>query len=86
MSRGILSPPTNVRPPGLQHVGIQQNLNEQIPADLTFTDDSGRGWAMPRPTNGSADFTALAGSDGFVELLPGPMTHPKGFVTRLYRW
>ena len=42
MSRGILSPPTNVRPPGLQHVGIQQNLNEQIPADLTFTDDSGR--------------------------------------------
>jgi protein SCO1 len=42
MSRGILSPPTNVRPPGLQHVGIQQNLNEQIPADLTFADDSGR--------------------------------------------
>jgi protein SCO1/2 len=42
MSRGILSPPTNVRPPGLQHVGIQQNLNEQIPADLAFTDDSGR--------------------------------------------
>ena len=42
MSRGIISPPTNVRPPGLQHVGIQQNLNEQIPADLVFTDDSGR--------------------------------------------
>jgi protein SCO1 len=42
MSRGIMSPPTNVRPPGLQHVGIQQNLNEQIPADLAFTDESGR--------------------------------------------
>lgn len=42
MSRGIISPPTNVRPPGLQHVGIKQNLNEQIPADLIFTDDSGR--------------------------------------------
>ncbi len=42
MSRGIISPPTNVRPPGLQHVGIEQNLNEQIPADLMFTDDSGR--------------------------------------------
>ncbi|MGB8979035.1 MAG: SCO family protein [Terriglobales bacterium] len=41
MSRGILSPPANVRPPGLQHVGIQQNLNEQIPADLAFTDESG---------------------------------------------
>jgi molybdopterin molybdotransferase len=50
------------------------------------TDDSGRGWAMPRPTNGSGDFTALAGTDGFVELPPGPMTHPKGFVTRLHRW
>ncbi|MGA9354752.1 MAG: SCO family protein [Terriglobales bacterium] len=42
MSRGILSPPASVRPPGLQHVGITQNLNEQIPADLAFTDESGR--------------------------------------------
>jgi protein SCO1/2 len=42
MSRGIMSPPTNVRPPGLKNVGIQQNLNEQIPADLAFTDDLGR--------------------------------------------
>lgn len=42
MNRGIMSPPTNVRPPGLQNVGIQQNLNQQIPADLTFTDDLGR--------------------------------------------
>jgi molybdopterin molybdotransferase len=49
-------------------------------------DDSGRGWAMPQPTNGSGDFTALAGSDGFVELPPGPMTLSKGFVTRLHRW
>ncbi len=50
------------------------------------TDDWGRPWAMPRPTNGSGDFTALAGTDGFVELPPGPNTYPKGFVTRLYRW
>jgi len=42
MSRGILSPPANVRPPGLQHVGIEQNLNEQIPPDLTFRDESGK--------------------------------------------
>ena len=42
MSRGIMSPPANVRPPGLQHVGIQQNLNQQIPPDLAFTDDLGR--------------------------------------------
>jgi molybdopterin molybdotransferase len=49
-------------------------------------DDWGRPWAMPRPTNGSGDFTSLAGTDGFVELPPGPNTYPKGFVTRLYRW
>jgi len=49
-------------------------------------DDWGRSWAMPRPTNGSGDFTALAGTDGFVELPPGPNTYPKGFVTRLHRW
>ncbi len=49
-------------------------------------DEWARPWALPRPTNGSGDFTALAGTDGFVELPPGPDTFPKGFVTRLYRW
>lgn len=42
MKNGILSPPANVRPPGLKNVGIQQNLNQQIPPDLSFTDDLGR--------------------------------------------
>jgi protein SCO1 len=42
MTSGILSPPANVRPPGLKNVGVQQNLNQQIPADLMFTDDLGR--------------------------------------------
>lgn len=42
MSNGIMSPPANVRPPGLKSVGIQQNLNQQIPPDLMFTDDLGR--------------------------------------------
>jgi molybdopterin molybdotransferase len=49
-------------------------------------DDWGRDWAVPAPTNGSGDFTALAGTAGFVELPPGPNTYAKGFVTRLYRW
>jgi molybdopterin molybdotransferase len=49
-------------------------------------DDWGRAWAMPAPTNGSGDFSALAGTDGFVELPPGPNTYAKGFVARLYRW
>jgi molybdopterin molybdotransferase len=49
-------------------------------------DDWGRPWATPQPTNGSGDFTALAGTDGFVELPPGPNTYAKGFISRLHRW
>jgi len=42
MTNGIMSPPANVRPPGLKNVGIQQNLNQSIPPDLMFQDDRGR--------------------------------------------
>jgi len=42
MSKGIMSPPSSVRPPNLQNVGIEQHLDAQVPADLPFTDDSGR--------------------------------------------
>ena len=42
MTSGILSPSPSVRPPGLKNVGIQQNLNQEIPVDLAFTDDLGR--------------------------------------------
>jgi protein SCO1/2 len=42
MGNYIMSPPPNVRPPGLKNVGIQQNLNQQISPDLMFTDDLGR--------------------------------------------
>lgn len=49
-------------------------------------DDWGRPWAHPRPPNGSGDFLSLAGTDGFVELPPGPNTYPKGFVANVFRW
>ena len=42
MTKGIMSPPANVRPPNLQNVGIEQHLDGQVPADLAFVDDSGR--------------------------------------------
>jgi len=42
MTQGTLSPPANLRPPGLKHVGIEQNLNEQIPPDLPFRDETGK--------------------------------------------
>jgi protein SCO1/2 len=42
MTRGIMSPPANVRPPGLKNVGIEQHLNDQIPPDLVFRDETGK--------------------------------------------
>ncbi len=66
-------------------VTVKPPLTFFLPVRLE-QDDWGRTWATPAPTNGSGDFTALAGTDGFVELPPGPNTYAKGFVTRLYRW
>jgi protein SCO1/2 len=42
MTQGVLSPPANVRPPGLKNVGIEQRLNEQIPPQLVFRDEAGK--------------------------------------------
>jgi molybdopterin molybdotransferase len=75
VQRMALAAPVTVTPP----------LTHFIPVRLE-QDDWGRDWAVPAPTNGSGDFTGLAGTEGFVELPPGPNTYAKGFVTRLYRW
>jgi molybdopterin molybdotransferase len=64
---------------------VKAPLTSYLPVKLE-NDDWGRSSATPRPTNGSGDFTALAGTDGFVELPPGPNTYPKGFVARFFRW
>jgi protein SCO1/2 len=42
MTQGMMSPPANVRPPGLTNVGIEQHLDEQIPLELTFRDETGK--------------------------------------------
>jgi protein SCO1/2 len=36
-----LSPPASARPPQLKHVGIEQRLGQQIPAELKFRDEAG---------------------------------------------
>lgn len=64
---------------------VKAPLAFYLPVKLK-SDDWGRTSAEPRPTNGSGDFTALAGTDGFVELPPGPNTFPKGHVARFFRW
>jgi len=74
-SRIALTAPFDVKAP----------LAFYLPVKLK-SDDWGRTSAEPRPTNGSGDFTALAGTDGFVELPPGPNTFPKGHVARFFPW
>ena len=42
MTKGIMSPPANVRPPRLENVGIEQHLDAQLPPGLAFRDESGK--------------------------------------------
>ena len=41
-SGGIMAPPASVKPAGLQNVGIQQRLEQQIPLDTPFRDETGK--------------------------------------------
>jgi len=66
-------------------IDVKAPLAFYMPVNLR-SDEWGRTSAEPKPTNGSGDFTALAGTDGFVELPPGPNTFPKGFVAPFFRW
>src|SRR6202049_4583967 len=36
MTKGIMSPPANLRPPRLENVGIEQHRDAQLPPDLAF--------------------------------------------------
>lgn len=56
-----------------------------LPVALRY-DPDGRTIAEPRPTGGSGDFISLAGTDGFVELPPGPARHAAGLVVPFRRW
>lgn len=56
-----------------------------LPVTLGY-DPDGRTWAEPRPTRGSGDLNALLGTEGFLELPPGPATHDRGACVPLYRW
>ena len=66
-------------------VTVQHGMTYFLPVQIAH-DDWGRPWAAPRQPNGSGDFLSLAGTDGFVELPPGPNTYPRGFLTSVHRW
>lgn len=42
MTNGIMAPPSNIRPAGLNDVDVVQKLDQQIPLDLTFRDETGK--------------------------------------------
>jgi len=42
MTNGIMAPPSNIKPAGLNDVDIRQNLDQQIPLDLSFRDETGK--------------------------------------------
>ncbi|MDE2304920.1 MAG: molybdopterin molybdotransferase MoeA, partial [Gammaproteobacteria bacterium] len=79
------------RPTPIERLALASEVNFHAPLAYFLPvairyDDWGRPWAHPRPPNGSGDFLSLSGTDGFIELPPGPNTYPKGFVTGVYRW
>jgi len=53
---------------------------------VTLVDRDGTTLGEPRAPQGSGDFLALAGTDGFVELPPQPEGYPAGFVADFCRW
>ncbi len=53
---------------------------------VTLVNRDGATQGEPRAPQGSGDFLALAGTDGFVELPPQPEGYPAGFVADFSRW
>jgi len=39
---GIMAPSANVKPPGLKNVGIEQKLNQSLPLESIFRDETGK--------------------------------------------
>jgi molybdopterin molybdotransferase len=73
------------RIPLAEDIEVKPALTLFMPVRLNW--DAARGpLAEPRPTKGSGDFTSLIGTDGFVELPPGPRRIPAGSVVPFYRW
>jgi molybdopterin molybdotransferase len=78
-----------VRPP--ERLALNAPITFDLPMTLfmpvtVVADEWGRPWVKPKPTNTSGDHLSLLGTDGFIELPPGPRTYPKEFVANLYRW
>jgi molybdopterin molybdotransferase len=63
---------------------VKPALTMFVPVQIGFA--QGQRQAVVKPTRGSGDFTSLIGTDGFVELPPGPTTVAMGTPVALYSW
>jgi len=80
------APPMQPEPIALARpVKFGRALTYFMPVAVTH-DERGQRAAVPRAPNGSGDFLALAGTQGFVELPPQAEPFPQGFIAQLYRW
>lgn len=68
-----------------ENVTFKPDLTYFLPVRLV-ADSSGKLLAQPAPTNTSGDFTALSGTDGYVELDRDTSEFPKDTVVLLHRW
>jgi len=68
-----------------EEVRFEPDLTLFLPVRLCPT-DQGCMLAIPSAPNTSGDFTALAGTDGFVELPRGRDRFPAGYVARYWPW
>jgi molybdopterin molybdotransferase len=66
-------------------VDVRPQLTLLMPVKLNSRGIVGTS-AEARPTKGSGDFTSLIGTDGFVELPPGPRVIPAGTFVPYYSW
>ena len=66
-------------------VTFRPNLTCFLPARVA-TDADGRLLATPTPTNTSGDFTALGGTDGYVELPEDEQEFAAGRPVRYHAW
>lgn len=63
---------------------VKPALSLFVPLQVGF--QGARRQALLKPTRGSGDFTSLIGTDGFVELPPGPAVLAAGTPVALYSW
>jgi molybdopterin molybdotransferase len=79
---GTPVPPTGL--PLAEAVELSASLTRFLPVDLGARADGGA-QVLPHPTQGSGDFSALAGTAGFVELPPGERFE-QGRPAPFYHW